>query len=52
MFNEKMQYKIMFRLILIMFIGSLSTCTTVTFGELLAYDPAEHLECVSLNNRP
>lgn len=50
----KTQYKIMFRLIFKMLIGSLNTCTTNDFSELLAYNPGGHLKLLllSLNNRP
>ena len=40
----------MFRFIRQMFIGLLSVCTVVSFGELLASNYKQPIKCVSLNN--
>ena len=49
---KKTQYKIMFKFIKKMYIGLLSSCTTVSFGKSLSSNFEERQKCVSLNNQP
>ena len=42
----------MFKFIKKMYIGLLSSCTTVSFGKSLSSNFEERQKCVSLNNQP